>query len=81
MIICHVIIPLMHLNSQITPYFAKGLSFLTLCWDHHRFHALARRAGVAKMTALKFLRTRCQQQQATQDVYPTGIPEGEGYHV
>ncbi len=43
--------------------------------------ALARLAHVAKPTALEFLRTRQQQQQATHDAHRVGPPEGEVCHV
>ncbi len=43
--------------------------------------ALARLALVAKPTALEFLRTRQQQQQATNDAHLVGTPEGEVCHV
>jgi hypothetical protein len=43
--------------------------------------ALARMAQVAKPTALDFLRTRQQQQQATHDAQRVGTPEGEVCHV
>lgn len=43
--------------------------------------ALARRAQVARATAIKFLRTWREQQSVASDVQPTGTPQGDTCHV